>query len=100
MRVARHASGPAMQRALQLRFARCRALLHGWPSWTIFATDWLKSFQACESVVYKLHSGVDWQPPIRIELYLTRAGSPFEQWLEGLRDRVGRAKVRVQIDRL
>jgi len=43
---------------------------------------------------------VDWRPPIRIELYLTEAGSPFEQWLAGLRDRVGRAKVRVQIDRL
>ena len=43
---------------------------------------------------------MDWQPPIRIKLYLTRAGIPFEQWLEGLRDRVGRAKVRVQIDRL
>ncbi len=43
---------------------------------------------------------MDWEPPIRIELYVTRGGSPFEQWLEGLRDRVGRAKVRVQIDRL
>lgn len=43
---------------------------------------------------------MDWQPPIRIELYLTGAECPFEEWMGGLRDRVGRAKVRVQIDRL
>ena len=43
---------------------------------------------------------MDWQPPIRIELYLKGAGCPFEEWLDGLRDRAGRAKVRVQIDRL
>ena len=43
---------------------------------------------------------MDWQPPIRIELYLKGAACPFEEWLDGLRDRAGRAKVRVQIDRL
>ncbi len=43
---------------------------------------------------------MDWQPPIRIELYITGGDCPFEDWLDGLRDRIGRAKVRVQIDRL
>ena len=44
---------------------------------------------------------MDWRPPIQIDLYLTAAGeSPFDGWLNGLRDRVGRAKIRVQIDRL
>jgi len=43
---------------------------------------------------------MDWRPSIRIEMYLAGAGCPFQEWLDRLRDRVGRAKVRVQIDRL
>ena len=44
---------------------------------------------------------MDPQPSIRIEIYVTAAGdAPFERWIDGLRDRMARAKVRVQIDRL
>jgi putative addiction module killer protein len=35
-----------------------------------------------------------------IEYYVTEAGKkPFKEWLEGLRDATGRAKVRVRLDR-
>lgn len=38
---------------------------------------------------------------VRVELYATHSGVvPFERWLQGLRDRTTRAKIRVQIDRL
>ena len=44
---------------------------------------------------------MDSPPPVRIELYLTAAREcPFVNWLDRLRDRVARAKIRVQIDRL
>lgn len=44
---------------------------------------------------------MDSPPPVRIELYWTAAREcPFVNWLDGLRDRVARAKIRVQIDRL
>lgn len=41
------------------------------------------------------------EPGIRIEMYTTASGIvPFERWLEDLRDRTTRAKIRVQVDRL
>lgn len=41
------------------------------------------------------------EPPIRVEMYARASGIvPFERWLEGLKDRTTRGKIRVQIDRL
>ncbi len=38
---------------------------------------------------------------IHVEVYVTARGeAPFEQWISRLKDRVARAKVRVQIDRV
>jgi len=38
--------------------------------------------------------------PFEIEYYTTKEGkNPFKAWLEGLRDVVGRAKIRVRLDR-
>lgn len=37
----------------------------------------------------------------RLLIYETKNGkSPFEEWLEDLKDKKGRAKIRVQLDRL
>src|SRR3989338_1448175 len=56
---------------------------------------------ACLQVVYKLHLDMNSGPVVRVDVYATATGKiPFERWLDGLRDRVARAKVRVQIDRL
>ncbi|RNC64786.1 MAG: type II toxin-antitoxin system RelE/ParE family toxin [Desulfuromonadales bacterium] len=38
--------------------------------------------------------------PYEIEHFITEAGSkPFKEWLEGLRDVAGRAKIRIRLDR-
>ncbi len=38
--------------------------------------------------------------PLELEYFVTEAGKkPFKEWLEGLRDVSGRAKIRVQLDR-
>ena len=38
--------------------------------------------------------------PYDLEYYVTEAGrKPFKEWLEGLKDVAGRAKVRVRLDR-
>lgn len=37
----------------------------------------------------------------RIEIYQTGSGhKPFQEWLDGLKDREGRAKITVKVDRL
>ena len=39
--------------------------------------------------------------PYELEYYVTGAGKkPFKEWLEGLRDVSGRAKIRVRLDRV